>query len=77
MDNELCRAIKNEINRVEAQLDEAKAESKHCRQSEQWDIEVQMRSLRIRLDDLNKNMLAANEAYRSTPQVESPIRNVP
>ena len=63
MGNELKQAIRAEIERVEAELDKQKAALKHCEQSEHWDIEVRMRSLRIRVDELYQNLHAAIEAY--------------
>jgi chaperonin cofactor prefoldin len=63
MGSELIHAIRTEIERVEAELDKLKAALKHCEQSGHWDMEVRMRSLRIRLDELYQNLRAAIEAY--------------
>jgi hypothetical protein len=56
MDNELAGRIRAEIATVEGEIKERKAALKTCAQMEQWDIEVAMRALRVRLSELERNL---------------------
>jgi hypothetical protein len=55
----LAPAIRCEIRRLVAELEQLKKEAKHCRNSEEvWQLEVQMRSRDVRLAELRANLRA-------------------
>ncbi|MDO9411365.1 MAG: hypothetical protein Q7T81_02165 [Pseudolabrys sp.] len=56
MDDELAGRIRAEIKAIEGEMKERKAALKTCAQTEQWDIEVAMRALRVRLEELEHNL---------------------
>ena len=57
MANDLAARIKAEISLVEAEMEGQKHLLKDCENVDLWDVEVKLRSLRIRLDELNENLL--------------------
>ncbi len=57
MANDLAARIKAEISLVEAEMEGQKYLLKDCENVDLWDVQVKLRSLRIRLDELNENLL--------------------
>ena len=57
MVNDLVTRIKAEIASVETEMEGQKHLLKDCENVDLWDEEVKLRSLRIRLDELNANLL--------------------
>lgn len=56
MANDLAARIQAEISSVESEMDGQKKLLKDCENVDRWDLEVKLRSLRIRLDELNENL---------------------
>lgn len=57
MANELAARIRSEIASVESEMAGQKQLLKDCENVDRWDVEVKLRSLRTRLDELHANLL--------------------
>ena len=57
MANDVAARIRAEIASVESEMDGEKKLLKDYENLDRWDVEVKLRSLRIRLDELKANLL--------------------
>jgi hypothetical protein len=56
MTDDLAQRIRSEIKTIEAEMKQQRTALKTCTLMQKWDLEVAVRALRVRLEELERNL---------------------